>query len=156
MGDSEKRWKFQGFFAAGCRSILHCLLLADRLISQIFHHTQPIGTFAQRVSVPFGHFLVAFWYSLIIAQRLSNNLWTFSLSSAQPLSYSISEHSKQLSRKTGQFLSIFFKAACLQFFTFKNFKIPQQPSSNTGLSYKITHSQSQSRATVPLTFHTFW
>jgi hypothetical protein len=30
--------------------ILPCLLLADGLIPQIFHHTQPIGTFAQRIS----------------------------------------------------------------------------------------------------------
>jgi hypothetical protein len=30
-----------------CWAILACLRVTDSLISQIFHHTQPIGTFAQ-------------------------------------------------------------------------------------------------------------
>jgi hypothetical protein len=48
-------------FANGRWAILPCLLLTDSLISQIFHHTQPIGTFDKRV---FGHFPAAFQYIL--------------------------------------------------------------------------------------------
>ncbi len=73
-------------------SILPCLLLADSLISQIPHHTQPIGAFIQLGTVLSGHFLVALLYPLRISQRPSNNLWAFPrgfpilLSSAQQLS----------------------------------------------------------------------
>jgi hypothetical protein len=47
-------------FSISRQTILPCLLFADSLISWIFHHTQPIGIFAQQVSVLFGHFSAAF------------------------------------------------------------------------------------------------
>jgi hypothetical protein len=52
-------------------AILPSLLLAHGLISWIFNHTQPMGTFAQRVSMLFPR---GSQYPLRIAQRLSNNL----------------------------------------------------------------------------------
>jgi hypothetical protein len=51
--------------------------LADGIISWIFHHTQLSGTFAQRLSLLFGHFQAALQYPLRIACRLFNNLWAF-------------------------------------------------------------------------------
>jgi hypothetical protein len=65
-------------------AILPCLLFADGILSPNFHHTQPIGTFAQWVSVLFGHFPLAFQYPLRFCQRLSNNLLVFSSSFPTP------------------------------------------------------------------------
>jgi hypothetical protein len=50
--------------ADSCRAILPFLLLGDGLISQLFHNTQPIATFAQLVSVLFRHFPVPLSYTV--------------------------------------------------------------------------------------------
>ncbi len=53
------------FLPIAAGQYMPCLLLADGLISLIFHHTQPTETFAQQVPisktfpVTFGHFPVA-------------------------------------------------------------------------------------------------
>ncbi len=55
----EKGWKMPRGLPISARQLcpVPCLLLADdSLISQIFHHTQPIETVAHQVSVLFRHF----------------------------------------------------------------------------------------------------
>ncbi len=49
-GSLEKKDRNCHVVTDSCWSILPCLLLADGLISRIFHHTQPIGKFPERVS----------------------------------------------------------------------------------------------------------
>jgi hypothetical protein len=63
------------FFSDSRRTFLHCLLLADSRLSEVFHHTQPMGTFAQRLSALAEHFPASFQYPLRIAQRLAGKLW---------------------------------------------------------------------------------
>jgi hypothetical protein len=50
-GSAEKRDGNCCVYADSCWAILSSILMSDSLISQIFHHTQPIGIFAQWVSV---------------------------------------------------------------------------------------------------------
>jgi hypothetical protein len=68
----ERKWMeitmflpwFCNVFAISHWLVLPCLLCADSLISRIFQTFQPIGTFAQRVSVLFRHFPAAFQHPL--------------------------------------------------------------------------------------------
>jgi hypothetical protein len=70
----QRKWKdIETFLPIAAQQFcLVCYWLG--YISRIFHQNHPAGTFAQRVSVLFGHFPPAFQYSFSIAQGLSKNL----------------------------------------------------------------------------------
>jgi hypothetical protein len=63
LDHSEKKDGNRQFFADSRWAVLPCLLLAGGLITLIFRHAQPLGTFALWVSVSIGHFPAAFKYT---------------------------------------------------------------------------------------------
>ncbi len=141
--------------------ILFLLLWAGQLAQTLLvcHNStsSPIGW-----RMLFGHFLVAFLYSLRISQRLSNSLWAFPSGFPTPFEHFQAAVQQPLRAflsscwlKCGNF-QLFLKD-CIAVKIFKKAKkhltileSTSGSSSSTDLSNNITFSQSQSHATVPL------
>jgi hypothetical protein len=132
----ENGWELPSFFFRRSRLGNSALSpIGWRVHFPYFHDTQPMGTFAQGVSLLFRHFSPAFQFLLRTAQRISNNLWAFStgaVSSNCPIDFkSISSGYRQNPSNISPF-----------------------PQSSLVPILKILH-QSQSRATAPLKYCTF-
>jgi hypothetical protein len=109
----ENGWALPSFFLADRGwAILPCLLLV-RVHFPYFRHTQPMGTFAQGMSLLFRNFSAAFQFPLRTAQRISNNLWAFptgAVSSNCPIDFK--SISQRLSAKSEQYQSFSSKQLC--------------------------------------------